>query len=408
MLKPQFLEPFSEFAELEQLFSKTTFPHNTERFKGLEKNRCLTFGIIKNRITKKIEPSVISMKKPEIYSKLIEIGNKICPFKFTTIHVNKNVVSPRHKDSLVNKSPSVIVSFGDYTGGELLIEEDKVNIYNCKNHPLLFDGRHFFHWNNPIDSGIKYSIIFYNAIEDDVDKDRLNICIPTYKRSNKFKTIKMLEKKNIPSNWITIFVADDEEKELYQKVTGGKYAIIIGERGIKNQRNFISNYYPLNSIIVSMDDDITSIKHRGDTPLIEWLPNCVKTLRDSEYGILGFSPTSDSRHSVDSNKPQFTTGRYLICGACHMYKNDGHVIEIDIIDDYDRSMQYIKKSGKTIRYWSACIKTTFGKGEGGLQTYRNIDNYIESVNTLVLKYPEVKVKMKHQNCWGQIVPVVSL
>jgi hypothetical protein len=174
MLKPQFLEPFSEFAELEQLFNKTNFPQNRERFKGLEQNRCLTFGLIKNRITKEIKPSVISAKKPEIYAKLVEIGEKICPFKFTTIHVNKNVVAPRHKDSLVNRSPSVIVSFGDYTGGELIIEdgENKIECI-CKDKPLLFDGRYFFHWNNPIHSGTKYSLVFYNAIGEEVDLQKI-------------------------------------------------------------------------------------------------------------------------------------------------------------------------------------------------------------------------------------------
>lgn len=171
-MEPQYLEPFSEFSELETLLNNLKFPNALQnRFKCLKQNRCVTFGLIKNRITKQIGPSAITLRNIELFDKLMEIGETICPFKFTTIHINKNVVAPKHKDSLVNRSPSVIVSFGDYTGGELIIEQGGKNIiYNCKNKPLIFDGRYFFHWNNPIYSGTKYSLIFYNIIDGQVDE----------------------------------------------------------------------------------------------------------------------------------------------------------------------------------------------------------------------------------------------
>jgi hypothetical protein len=160
-MNPEYLQPFSDFAELEALLNQMPFKNMRHRFKHLAANRAETFGIIKNRITRQHAISAISLKRPDVYSKLVEIGNKICPFEFSTIHVNRNVVTPRHKDSLVNRSPSVIVSFGDYEGGELIVEDV---VYNCKNHPLVFDGRLLFHWNNPIHSGTKYSLVFYNVI----------------------------------------------------------------------------------------------------------------------------------------------------------------------------------------------------------------------------------------------------
>jgi hypothetical protein len=166
---PEYTIEYTDFGELEMMLSKITLPHNTERFKGIErgKNRNLTFGLIKNRITKKIELSVASKKFGSIFDILVDIGDEICPFKYTTIHVNKNVVCPRHKDSLMNRSPSIIISFGEYLGAKLMIEEgEETKEYDCRHRALLFDGRKFFHYNTPLLGGTKYSLVFFNVVEE--------------------------------------------------------------------------------------------------------------------------------------------------------------------------------------------------------------------------------------------------
>lgn len=88
------------------------------------------------------------------------------------------------------------------------------------------------------------------------------IAIPTYDRCDNFKTIKFLEDNNIPLDIIDIFVANENEREKYIFKIGTKYNFIVGELGIMNQRNFITDYYPENQIIVSMDDDIENLTHK--------------------------------------------------------------------------------------------------------------------------------------------------
>jgi hypothetical protein len=164
MAYPQYLDTYNDFDELQSLLSTLKFPNVKHRFKNIAVNRSLTFGLIKHRITRKIQPSVITLKYPDVYELLFSIGKKIVPFEFTTIHVNRNVVCPRHIDSLVNQSLSVIVSFGDYEGCRLIVETPSGEVeYDARHHPLLFDGRLFYHWNTPLESGTKYSLIFYNA-----------------------------------------------------------------------------------------------------------------------------------------------------------------------------------------------------------------------------------------------------
>lgn len=115
------------------------------------------FGLIKPRFKKNIELSLYARKYPEIYIDLINIGKIICPFEFKTIQVNKNCRCPPHKDNK-NESRSIIVSFGEYVGGELVIEDE---VFNAYENPIEFDGKNKLHWNLE-HKGTKYSLIYFS------------------------------------------------------------------------------------------------------------------------------------------------------------------------------------------------------------------------------------------------------
>ena len=76
------------------------------------------------------------------------------------------------------------------------------------------------------------------------------IAIPSFRRPKvlKNKTLKLLESYNINPKKILIFVADKEQYDIYKEELsmneyGKKIKIIVGERGIKNIRNFMANYF---------------------------------------------------------------------------------------------------------------------------------------------------------------------
>ena len=85
------------------------------------------------------------------------------------------------------------------------------------------------------------------------------IAIPSYNRSEILinKTLKFLKDCEINPKLINIFVANDEEYKIYNsaipKELYGK--LIIGKKGIANQRKFISYYFPKGKNILSIDDD---------------------------------------------------------------------------------------------------------------------------------------------------------
>ena len=89
------------------------------------------------------------------------------------------------------------------------------------------------------------------------------ICIPSYKRSDlcNVKTLTTLMEHNISKSKIYVFVANKKEYEEYVNVleTNKYYKLIIGKKGLVQQREFISNYFKTGQHIVYFDDDVEKI-----------------------------------------------------------------------------------------------------------------------------------------------------
>ena len=75
-------------------------------------------------------------------------------FKYTTIQINKNHLCPPHKDSN-NSGMSYIIGLGDYTGGELVVDDIEYDIHE---RFVQMDG-HKIHYTKPF-QGERYSIVF--------------------------------------------------------------------------------------------------------------------------------------------------------------------------------------------------------------------------------------------------------
>jgi len=154
----------SETELLLSMLSKKVIPKQTNgggRSKTFGSHRAVTLGMIKGRVTRRYELSVFSRKNPDIHREVERIGKLICPFEFNAIQVNHNVQCPRHIDPY-NSGESVIVAIGDYEGGELIIE-DKEEAFDINHKPLRFNGARYYHWNLPITSGNKYSLVFFTS-----------------------------------------------------------------------------------------------------------------------------------------------------------------------------------------------------------------------------------------------------
>jgi len=142
--------------------SETKFPLNSSRV-NVSQNKTTSFalGEVNYRGQKKMDgktrgPSRFNRKFPELFTLLKDLIKLWKPdFPYTTIQVNKNVVSMPHIDKN-NIGPSYGIALGDFYGGELVIEGSNFCI---KNKFKKFNGT-LGHWITPF-SGTRYSLIYF-------------------------------------------------------------------------------------------------------------------------------------------------------------------------------------------------------------------------------------------------------
>ena len=143
-------------------------------------SRYCCHGIIRQRKTGVVTLAAASKRHPEIWQEIQRIGSLLksrdgTPFLYTSVHLNHNVVAGKHRDKN-NIGDSILVGFGDYTGGEICLESGEVE--SIRYRPVCFNGSALIHWNTPITSGSKYSLVFY------VGKDALRLASQTTAPSN--------------------------------------------------------------------------------------------------------------------------------------------------------------------------------------------------------------------------------
>ena len=138
------------------------FPKNTTRKNVSSKpNESFVLGQVNYRGQKFLKgktkgPSKWNKKFPMLYLLITILMALHKPsFKYTTIQVNKNVLSKPHFDKN-NVGPSYIIALGNFTGGKLSIEGKKFNI---KNKWKSFNGT-LGHWVEPF-KGTRYSLVFF-------------------------------------------------------------------------------------------------------------------------------------------------------------------------------------------------------------------------------------------------------
>lgn len=201
----------------------------------------------------------------------------------------------------------------------------------------------------------------------------MKIVIPSYNRYNRFTTLDLLS----GFEDITYIFVVEEELEIY-KEKFPNWNFIVGVKGLKEQRNFITNYFDEGEILICMDDDITWL----NKPLNEWLQDAVDYLANSSLGMITFPPNTMYMKDYGYNQ-----GNYWGVGVFHILKNHKKFqLGYNQCEDFERSIYYLKQYGKNIRVNIYFRTKYFGKG--GLEDYRTIETYVSETNRIVYDYKD--------------------
>ena len=147
-----------EFKPLLELVGKITIYKNYHRQATVGVGRSVVFG--KGRVRKKpgLVDFISNTRYPEIYKEILRLKQIICNNEeYNVIVLNHNFECAKHTDK--NKSDSIAIGFGNYEGGNLVINDVPNNI---KYNSVKFDGNQSPHYVSPITFGNRYSLIFTN------------------------------------------------------------------------------------------------------------------------------------------------------------------------------------------------------------------------------------------------------
>ena len=205
------------------------------------------------------------------------------------------------------------------------------------------------------------------------------IAIPSYQRPNilKNKTIKLLEKYNIDTSLIHIFVANQEEYNIYVQAFPN-LKIIIGEVGINNQRNYIRNYFNVGDLVLSIDDDIEDVLVFKNEKLLEPIENLNEFIIESFNNCMasgahlwGIYPVANAffmkSRPIINKKLSFIIGCFFGQIIRH-----GDKLNLNIAcqtkEDLLNSILHYEIDGVVLRFEKFTIKTKFYNKIGGLGT----------------------------------------
>lgn len=228
------------------------------------------------------------------------------------------------------------------------------------------------------------------------------IIIPSYKREETIqkKTLAVLSSYNIPKHKITIVVADEEQKRLYESVLP-QYTIVQGVPGLGPVRNYIlDNLAKKGEKIVMMDDDISGFVERTEDGGMQTLRSLSavieKGFKEAEKAgaiLWGVYPVPNGFFM----KPTISTDLKFIIGSFWGIINptatkekNGIELPFSEKEDYIRTLLCWDRDKTVVRINYVSPKTAYYKEPGGMQTDpKRLEKQKAAVEYMLTKWPNL-------------------
>lgn len=231
------------------------------------------------------------------------------------------------------------------------------------------------------------------------------IAIPSYDRAEicQTKTLATLQQMGVNADRVTVFVADESEKEIYDAQLGGNWRTVVAELGLYRARRFISAYYPEGTRLLNFDDDIQGFFEKQGTKTQSYL-GTVTDLAEEGFTqceaagakLWGVYPVNNGFFMKD----QTVVGLRFIIGAFFgSYAGDevflGNRPPQSSGEDSETTLRSFLLHGRVVRLEYLSFKTNmFAKGgmDTELRTYgienRNDDN-TRALLDIAQRYPDL-------------------
>jgi|688.fasta_scaffold07436_9 hypothetical protein len=150
--------PPEAFDEIIQELQRQPLPMNEYRISS-GSGRSQVFGVVGRRCLPP-DYSRLCWTRPYLYKLLLDFGKQHVPIPWNAITCNQSYKADKHYDKN-NVGDSFLVSFGKYTGGDLLIHEgDLSGNHNICYKPIVTDFSKVLHSVEEFE-GERYSLVYY-------------------------------------------------------------------------------------------------------------------------------------------------------------------------------------------------------------------------------------------------------
>jgi hypothetical protein len=232
------------------------------------------------------------------------------------------------------------------------------------------------------------------------------VAVRTYKRYDTFlkRTYKTLEENGLLDR-LYIFVANEEEKELYLKALEGKQykELVVGVPGCAKVLNFIVNYFPAGKPIVFADDDLYrffTISENGlytkrATNLKDYILDGFATTQ--EAGTNGWTFSFCSNKLYLKGKPFKEFRPYQLSGTFYGCFNEPLLAVPEgssHCEDSVRTVQISERYGGILIYWWGGFETYYVKEPGGIQASGDRDDTKGNTEFYYNETPGAKIWLK--------------
>lgn len=241
------------------------------------------------------------------------------------------------------------------------------------------------------------------------------IAIPSYNRANTLieKTLKVLQDYKIPASKIYVFVANKDQEKLYRETIPKNAVkdIIVGVKGLAEVRNFIFRYFPKDTPIVEMDDDIRGFieydekEKRHERPLKDLVGVIERGFEECKKvgaRLWGVYPSANGFFM----KPTVSTDLKFIIGSFWGCFNPGKEIQLPFggeKEDYQRTLLFWEKDGVVVRLNFISPKTAYYSEPGGMQEGDRKGKQEVAVDKILKKWPEyVKMNPRRKSGFPEI------
>ena len=254
-----------------------------------------------------------------------------------------------------------------------------------------------------------------NTRKNKVSNCNYVVAIPSYGRHETIvaKTLETLKKGGVPAKCVHIFVANETERNAYADASADaigsatKYKIIVGVKGITEQRKFITRYFAEGTHIVSMDDDVEKFLRlsRDGQKLVEFkkgdldrfIRKAFAAIEAQNLFLWGVYPMRYAyfmKHNV-------TTDLRLILGTAYGYicRHDADLVPtVNEKEDYENTIRHYLKDGGVMRFNDICLKTIYHSPGGlGKLTEERLQANKVAAEAIKKAYPDLVTIFKRPN-----------